>query len=159
VVALEGVAGSGKTTALAAIRDAAQRDGYLVQGFAPTSRAAQKLAEAGIASMTLQRSLARGHQSSDGYRRLYVVDESSLASTTQMHQCLERLGFRDRVLLVGDVRQHQAVEAGRPYHQLQEAGIRTVRLDTIVRQQDPSLKQVVEQLSRGNVPTAIRLLE
>jgi ATP-dependent exoDNAse (exonuclease V) alpha subunit len=76
-----------------------------------------------------------------------------------MHQFLQRLGSQDRVLLVGDVRQHQAVEAGRPYQQLQEAGIRTIRLDIIVRQQDPSLKQVVEELSRGDVPSAIRHLD
>ncbi|HEV8655194.1 MAG TPA: MobF family relaxase, partial [Candidatus Limnocylindria bacterium] len=159
VVALEGVAGSGKTTALAAVREVAQRDGYIVEGLAPASRAAQKLADAGIPSTTLQRYLARGQQSPDGHTRLYVLDESSLASTTQMHQFLQRLGSQDRVLLVGDVRQHQAVEAGRPYQQLQEAGIRTIRLDIIVRQQDPSLKQVVEELSRGDVPSAIRHLD
>jgi conjugative relaxase-like TrwC/TraI family protein len=159
VVALEGVAGSGKTTALVAVREAAQRDGYVVEGFAPTSRAAQKLAQAGIPSTTLQRYLARGPQAPDGYRRLYVVDESSLASTRQMHQFFARLGSQHRVLLVGDVRQHQAVEAGRPYQQLQEASISTIRLDTVVRQQDPSLKQVVEELSRGEVPAAIHHLD
>ena len=73
-----------------------------------------------------------------------------------MHDFLQRLGPQDRVLLVGDVRQHQAVDAGRPYQQLQEAGIETVRLDDIVRQQDPALKQVVEQLSRGEVRGAIQ---
>ena len=41
----------------------------------------------------------------------------------QMHAFLERLHADDRVLLVGDTRQHQAVDAGRPYQQLQEAGI------------------------------------
>jgi conjugative relaxase-like TrwC/TraI family protein len=158
VVALEGVAGSGKTTTLAAVREAVQRDGYLVEGLAPTSRAAQKLAAVGIPATTLQRYLAQGHQPPDGYPRLFVLDESSLASTTQVHQFLERRGSQDRVMLVGDVRQHQAVEAGRPYHQLQEAGLRTIRLDRIVRQQDPSLKQVVEELSRGDISTAIHHL-
>src|SRR5439155_1118179 len=42
VTALEGIAGAGKTTSLAAIREAAERDGYKVEGFAPTSRAVQK---------------------------------------------------------------------------------------------------------------------
>ena len=64
----------------------------------------------------------------------------------------------DRVLLVGDVRQHQAVDAGRPYQQLQEAGMETARLDDIVRQKDPALKAVVEQLSRGEVGPAIQAL-
>ena len=87
------------------------------------------------------------------------LDESSLASTKQMNEFLHRLKDNDRVLLVGDTRQHQAVEAGAPYQQLQEAGIQTARLDEIVRQKDPALKEVVEQLSRGNVREAIERLD
>jgi conjugative relaxase-like TrwC/TraI family protein len=161
VMALEGIAGTGKTTALAAIRDAAERDGYHVEGFAPTSRAAHKLAEAGIESSTLQHRLARGQQATSGadQKRLYVLDESSLASTKQMHTFLVRLGPADRVVLVGDVRQHEAVDAGRPYHQLQEAGIHTAHLDEIARQRDPELKAVVEHLSRGDVHGAVERLD
>ncbi|MGA8909168.1 MAG: MobF family relaxase, partial [Acidobacteriaceae bacterium] len=40
MMALEGVAGSGKTTSLAAVREGAERAGYQVEGLAPTSRAA-----------------------------------------------------------------------------------------------------------------------
>src|SRR5258707_13400032 len=61
--------------------------------------------------------------------------------------------------MTGDSRQHEAVEAGRPYQQLQEAGIETARLDEIVRQKDPALKEVVEHLSRGNVRDAMEKLE
>jgi conjugative relaxase-like TrwC/TraI family protein len=159
VTALEGVAGAGKTTSLAAIREAAERDGYKVEGFAPTSRAAQKLSEAGIDSTTLQRHLTRSEEPHDGQKRFYVLDESSLASTKQMNQFLHRLHDQDRVLLVGDTRQHEAVDAGKPYQQLQEAGIETARLDEIVRQKDPALKEVVEQLSRGNVREAMEKLD
>jgi ATP-dependent exoDNAse (exonuclease V) alpha subunit len=73
-------------------------------------------------------------------RHFYFVDESSLASTNQMREFLARLGPNDRVLLIGDTRQHQGVEAGRPFEQLQEAGMRTAKLDEIVRQKDPALK-------------------
>jgi conjugative relaxase-like TrwC/TraI family protein len=159
VMALEGVAGAGKTTSLKAIREAADREGYWVQGFAPTSRAAQKLAEAGIVSSTLQQHLARGDQGHGVRNCFYVLDESSLASTRQMNEFLHRLRKDDRVLLVGDTRQHEAVEAGRPYHQLQEAGIQTARLDEIMRQKDPGLKAVVEQLSRGHIGNAIEKLD
>jgi conjugative relaxase-like TrwC/TraI family protein len=159
VIALEGVAGAGKTTTLAAVRDATESDGYQVEGLAPTSRATQKLAEAGIPSRTLQRYLLQREDSSARQAQLFVVDESSLASTIQMHHFLQRLRSEDRVLLVGDIRQHQAVEAGRPYQQLQEAGLQTVRLDVIVRQQDPALKQVVEHLARGDVRIALQHLD
>jgi conjugative relaxase-like TrwC/TraI family protein len=155
IAALEGVAGGGKTTSLAAVQEAAVRAGYEVKGLAPTSRATQKLGEAGMETETLQRHLTRSDRASDGQKRLYIVDESSMVSTKQMHTFLERLRENDRVLLVGDTRQHEAVEAGRPYAQLQEAGLRTARLDEIIRQKDPALKQVVEQLARGDVQEAI----
>jgi ATP-dependent exoDNAse (exonuclease V) alpha subunit len=145
---LDGVAGAGKTTTLSAVRDAAERHGYQVEGFAPTSRAAQQLEEAGIASSTLQRHLARTHEPHSDGRHLYVLDEASLASTTQLHAFLHRLRASDRVLFVGDVLQHQSVDAGRAYQQLQEAGMETARLEAIVRQRDPALRAVVEQLAR-----------
>jgi conjugative relaxase-like TrwC/TraI family protein len=158
MMALEGVAGAGKTTSLAAVRDAVVHHGYEVKGLAPTSRAAQKLAEAGMETETLQRHLARGQQPDDGRARVYIVDEASMVGTRQMHAFLERLNRHDRVLFVGDVRQHEAVEAGRPYAQLQEAGLRTARLDEILRQKDPVLKETVEQLARGEVKEAIASL-
>jgi len=130
-----------------------------VEGFAPTSRAAQKLAEAGIETSTLQRHLARGEQPDSGERKLYVLDESSLASTRQMHDFIVRLHPNERVLLVGDTRQHEAVEAGRPFAQLQEAGMKTAKLDEIVRQRDPELKRAVEELARGDVGTALSSLD
>jgi len=159
MVGLDGVAGAGKTTTLAVIREGAAAQGYKVEGFAPTSRAAQKLADAGMETSTLQKHLARGQQPDTGERRLYVLDESSLASTKQMHEFVNRLHPNDRVLLVGDRRQHEAVEAGRPFAQLQDAGMKTVKLEEIIRQKDPELKQVVEQLARGEVREAVQGLE
>jgi ATP-dependent exoDNAse (exonuclease V) alpha subunit len=159
VVGLDGIAGTGKTTTLFVIREGAVAEGYRVEGFAPTSRAAQKLGEAGMETSTLQKHLARGQPPDTGEKRLYVLDESSLASTRQVHEFLNRLHPDDRVLLVGDRRQHEAVEAGRPFAQLQDAGMKTVKLEEIVRQKDPELKQVVEQLARGEVQKAIQNLD
>lgn len=159
ITGLQGAAGAGKTTSLAALREAAEKEGYTVEGFAPTSRAAYQLEEAGIKSATLQHHLAQGEHAHNGGKHLYFVDESSLASTKQMHEFFERLKETERVVLVGDTRQHQAVDAGRPFEQLQEAGMCTARLDDIVRQKDPALKETVEQLARGEVRQAIAALD
>ena len=157
---VQGFAGAGKTSTLVAIRTATESQGYQVEGFAPTSRAARQLKEAGIDAGTLQAFLARTTNSEvEDRKHLYVVDESSLASTNQIREFLSRLGPDDRVLLVGDIRQHQGVEAGRPFEQLQEAGMRTARLDEIVRQQDPALKSTVELLATGHVSAALEALE
>jgi ATP-dependent exoDNAse (exonuclease V) alpha subunit len=159
IFAVQGVAGSGKTTALSEIRVAAQRDGYQVKGLAPTSRAASQLEEAGVSSTTLQRHLAQPVSDSRGHGHLYMVDEASLVSTRQTGEFLDRLGPNDRVLMIGDTRQHQAVDAGRPFEQLQDAGMRTAKLDEIVRQKDPELKQVVSDLAHGRVREAVSELD
>ena len=69
----EAVAGAGKTTTLAVIREGAEAQGYKVEGFAPTSRAAQKLADSGTETSTLQKHLARGEKPDPGERRLYAI--------------------------------------------------------------------------------------
>jgi conjugative relaxase-like TrwC/TraI family protein len=159
IIGLDGIAGAGKTTTLAAVREGAESARYKVEGFAPTSRAAQTLGDAGIETMTLQAHLVRGQRADTGEHRLYVLDESSLASTRQMHEFIDRLHPNDRVLLVGDTRQHESVEAGRIFAQLQDAGMKTVKLEEIVRQKDPELKHTVEQLARGQVAEAVAGLE
>jgi conjugative relaxase-like TrwC/TraI family protein len=156
---IQGFAGSGKTTTLSVIRTAAELQGYRVEGFAPTSRAARQLGEAGVEAGTLQRFLARSTAPSPPEQKhFYFVDESSLASTNQMRDLLSRLAPQDRVLLIGDTRQHQGVEAGRPFEQLQEAGMRAAKLDQIVRQKDPELKTAVEMLATGQVSAALDAL-
>jgi conjugative relaxase-like TrwC/TraI family protein len=157
---IQGFAGSGKTTTLSVIRSGAETQGYQVEGFAPTSRAARQLGEAGVQAGTLQGFLARSATAMPpDQKHFYFVDESSLASTNQMRDFLSRLAPGDRVLLIGDTRQHQGVDAGRPFEQLQEAGMRTAKLDQIVRQKDPALKSAVEMLATGQVSAALDALQ
>jgi conjugative relaxase-like TrwC/TraI family protein len=158
VQGLQGSAGVGKSTALRMVREAAEQQGYVVEGFAPTSRAAQQLRDVGISADTLQGFLARSRQPSPD-PHFYMVDESSLASTTQARDFLRKIDAGDRVLFIGDARQHQGVDAGKPFQQLVEAGMQTVRLDQIVRQKSPELLQAVEHLSRGEIGAGIALLE
>jgi ATP-dependent exoDNAse (exonuclease V) alpha subunit len=160
VQGLLGYAGVGKTTTLSVIRGAAESAGFEVQGFAPTSRAARQLNEAGIQAGTLQGFLSQTQAPpASDQKRFYFIDESSLASTNQVRDFLARLGPNDRVLLIGDIRQHQGVEAGRPFEQLQNAGMRTAKLDEIVRQRDPELKSAVEMLAKGEVSKALCVLQ
>jgi hypothetical protein len=157
---IQGYAGTGKTTTLTAIREVAEREGYAVRGLAPTLKATSQLREAGISSTTIQSHLARNeHIPADPTgKRLFVLDESSLASTVQMRDFLARLRSLDRALLVGDIRQHEAIEAGRPFAQLQQAGMSTAKLDQIVRQKDPQLRAAVEHLPKGEIASAVRML-
>jgi ATP-dependent exoDNAse (exonuclease V) alpha subunit len=132
-----------------------------VEGFAPTSRAAKQLRDAGIKADTLQRFLAGGGLQAAGdpaSKHLYMVDESSLASTQQMRDFLAKIAPQDKVLLIGDTRQHQGVDAGKPFQQLQEAGMKTAQLDQIMRQKDPELLKAVEHLSNNETAIGIEML-
>ena len=158
---LQGLAGSGKTTTLQTIREGAESSGYIVEGFAPTSKAAGQLREAGIDATTLQSFLARGqnHPSADPANpHLYMLDESSLASTKQMRSFLIKLNPDDRVLVIGDTRQHQGVDAGRPFQQMQEAGMQTSQLDRIMRQKDPELLKAVQHLANNETVKGVAML-
>jgi conjugative relaxase-like TrwC/TraI family protein len=159
VQGLQGSAGVGKTTALSGVRQGAEQSGYVVEGFAPTSRAARQLRDAGIAADTLQGFLARTRNTDPAQKHLYMVDESSLASTQQMRDFLNKIGPQDKVLLIGDTRQHQGVDAGKPFEQLQLAGMQTAKLDQIVRQRDPELLKAVEHLSKNETTLGIEMLQ
>jgi conjugative relaxase-like TrwC/TraI family protein len=158
IFGIQGGAGTGKTTALSAVRELAEEHGYRTYGLGPTSRAAKELTQAGVDSETLQAYLTRGQQTEGSRPRLFFVDESSLASGKQMHDFLQTLQAHDRVLLIGDTRQHQSVEAGRIFAELQDAGMNTTRLDKIVRQKDEGLRQVVEAMAAGKILEGIDLL-
>jgi conjugative relaxase-like TrwC/TraI family protein len=159
IIGLQGGAGTGKTTALFVLRQAAEKEGYDVRGFAPTTRATKQLAESGIQSETLQKFIRRRLEEPHNHNRLFVLDESSLASTKNLHKFVARLEAQDKVLLVGDSRQHQAVEAGTPFEQFQKHGMETVQLSEIVRQRKPELKRTVEKLSAREMREAIDSLE
>jgi conjugative relaxase-like TrwC/TraI family protein len=155
---LQGLAGTGKTTTLETIREGAEKSGYTVEGFAPTSKASGQLREAGITAGTLQSFLQRTKPTDPDARHLYLLDESSLASSKQMRQFLDKIGPQDHIVVIGDIRQHQGVEAGRPFQQMQDAGMRTSLLDQIVRQKDPELLRAVEYLAKNETERGVGLL-
>ena len=175
VIGVQGYAGSGKTTMLDRARALLEKRGYEVRGLAPSASAARTLeAEAGIKSETLQRFLARNSGLAQGrltrkdekqMRATYrmtalVVDEGSLASTVQVRDLLKIANVLrlPRVVLVGDAKQLDAVDAGKPFAQLQGAGMKTAIMDEIMRQRDPDLKAAVEASLAGDVKRAFEKL-
>lgn len=75
-----------------------------------------------------------------------------------MRAFLEKIGPEDRVLVIGDTRQQQGVDAGRPFQQMQEAGMQTAMPDTIMRQKDPELLRAVQHLASNETEKGVALL-
>ena len=171
VVGVQGYAGTGKTKMLKRARALFEKRGYEVKGLAPSASAARTLeAEAGIESETLQRFLtryadvaqgrltraARKHLRAGYGKTALVVDEGSLASTREVRELLRIASVLrlPRVVLVGDAKQLDAVDAGKPFAQLQAAGMKTATMSEIMRQREPDLKAAVEATLAGDVRRA-----
>jgi ATP-dependent exoDNAse (exonuclease V) alpha subunit len=159
ITSIEGRAGAAKTTTVGAIRQFAEHKRYSVQGFAPTTRAVKSLSEAGIDARTVAGLLESQSQRHDA-NQIWIVDESSLLPTRQVNRLLHRANQEgvSRIVFVGDQRQHHAIEAGRPIHQMQEVGMVVARLDTIRRQRDPELREAVTRASNGEIAESLAIL-
>jgi conjugative relaxase-like TrwC/TraI family protein len=160
LTAIEGRAGATKTTTVGAIREFAQEHGYAVHGFAPTTRAVKALSEAGVPARTIA-SLLESRSRNPQTKQVWIIDESSLLATRQVNRLLHQAQAEgvERVIFVGDQRQHHAIEAGRPISQMQTAGMAVARLETIRRQRDPELRQAVTYAAQGEIGAALAILE
>jgi len=154
-IAWQGVAGAGKTYSLKLVAQLAKEQGYEVTGYAPSAQAANTLSEeTNIESNTVARLLHsdsdRDSNSDPQKQAIWIVDEAGLLSAKDAHQLLAKAQSQNaRVILVGDIRQLSAVEAGNPFKSLQSAGIQTAYLEESRRQKTEALRAAVVCLSAG----------
>jgi Ti-type conjugative transfer relaxase TraA len=158
IAAVAGAAGAGKSASLAAAREAWEAEGYRVRGAALAGKAADALqASAGIESRTLhalEYSWSRGR---DPLSRqdVLVIDEAGMVGSRQMGRVLE--AARDagaKVVLVGDARQLQPIEAGAAFRAIAEQ-IGVVEIETIRRQRQDWAREASQAFATGAVPEGI----
>jgi conjugative relaxase-like TrwC/TraI family protein len=168
VVAVQGIAGSAKTTTvLKTVGVVAREEGYEVRGLAPSAAAARALEEGtSLKSETTHSFLAElrqaqvqqgreGQTQEQAGRCLWIVDEAGLMSAKQTRDLLRAAEAHDaRVLLVGDAKQLGSVEAGRSFAQVQEH-VETYRIETVLRQRNGHLRKAVDQAYRGKAAEAL----
>ena len=150
-IAWQGVAGAGKTYSLKLVAQLAKEQGYEVSGYAPSAQAANTLSEeANIESNTVARLLHSSGDRTPQKQAIWIVDEAGLLSAKDAHKLLKKAQLQNvRVILVGDIRQLSAVEAGNPFKSLQIAGIQTAYLEESRRQKTEALRAAVVCLNAG----------
>ncbi len=177
-VAVEGLAGTGKTTMVRAVKDLAEEYGFTVRGMAPTGAASKVLANETkmqtdtvamftIKERQLQKDIDAATKRGAPIQRnkeLWLVDESSFLSQRQKAQ-IDQMAIKAgaKVVYLGDTLQLQGVEAGKPFELAQRAGIETAQMTEISRQKNPELKAIVDvmtgrdQLAPGERLTNVEL--
>jgi ATP-dependent exoDNAse (exonuclease V) alpha subunit len=158
--AIEGLAGTAKTRTVGAIQEFAEGQGYSVAGFGMTSGSVKALKETGIEARTVASLMANPLPTKRG-PEMWIVDESSLLATRPVNHLLKAAQQHgvERILFVGDQRQHHAIEAGAPIRQFLASNMAVAELNVIRRQRDPALKQAVELAAKGKPAEALEKLQ
>jgi conjugative relaxase-like TrwC/TraI family protein len=149
VIGVQGLAGTGKSHMLREAKAVVNSAGHEMIAVAPYSSQGRAMRELGMEARTVASFLAAKDKHLDA-RSTLVVDEAGTVPTRQMEELLRVAQERGaRVVLLGDTRQTRAIEAGRPFDQLQERGMETVTMSEIQRQRDPELRRAVELAATG----------
>lgn len=156
---IQGSAGVGKSHLIKTTARIAEQNGYRVVVLAPYANQVERLQADGLNASTLATFLVAKDKNLDR-RTVMVIDEAGLVPTRQMEAALkvaER--YRTRIVLVGDVQQLKAIEAGRPFAQLTASGMQTAIVDQIRRQKTPDLKPAVELAAKGRAGESLACIE
>ncbi|MGO6993573.1 Ti-type conjugative transfer relaxase TraA, partial [Rhizobium johnstonii] len=139
-----GFAGAGKSTMLAAARQAWEAQGYRVHGAALAGKAAEGLEQSsGITSRTLA-SWEYSWQADRGRlnaRDVFVIDEGGMVGSRQLARFVDEVKRAGaKLVLVGDHEQLQAIGAGAPFRAIAEA-VGHAQLSEVRRQRTDWQKQ------------------
>ena len=147
-VIVSGVAGAGKSHLVKAIKEAAPNRNYLA--LAPTATAATDLGgSAGVQSDTLAGFLQTGGEKV-GRNSVLFVDEASMSSTRQAVRLLDIAEKRKaRIVFLGDVKQLDAVEQGKPFDLLIRMGMRQTFIEKSFRQKNAQMQMLVKAAREG----------
>jgi len=162
-VGIQGDAGTGKTytvnQAVALVKQAADMgERYRTIALAPYGNQVKALKNEGLEAHTLA-SFLRTKDKPIDCKTIIVLDESGVVGSRQMEQVMrivEKAGAR--MVLIGDTKQTEAIEAGKPFAQLQQDGMQTARISEIQRQKEPQLKAAVEHAAEGRVSQSLKHL-
>jgi conjugative relaxase-like TrwC/TraI family protein len=157
---LIGVAGSGKTSTLSAVRAGFEASGYTVIGAATSGQAAKALEEgATVPSRTVASLTWRLDHRRDVLTRRHVLllDEAGMtpdADVAKLLGAVEAAGAR--AIIAGDFRQLDAVGPGGALEALaRRHPAHTWALGDNLRQRDPAERQALQDLRAGDVLNAV----
>lgn len=174
IVAIQGVAGAGKSTVLKPVADILREEGKSVLGLAVQNTLVQMLErDTGIPSMTVARFL-RQHQGllegADQARlaearaalrgTTVLLDEASMVGNADKEKLvrLANLLQLDRFAGIGDRKQLGAVDAGKPFDVMQKAGVETAIMSTNLRARERALRDAQYAAQGGHIDEALRHL-
>jgi conjugative relaxase-like TrwC/TraI family protein len=173
---VQGGAGVGKSASLALVARLILDAGRPVHALAHAGRTARDFgAKLGAPAATIDSFLARYSRVLDGSATpqqlararaslsgaVLMVDEASQVGTDRLGKLIDLANRMDvaRLVLAGDTRQLQAIEAGKPFEQLQREGLPTTTINQNLRVASPQTKALNTALEKGDIDKAFAVLK
>ncbi|WP_230960816.1 AAA family ATPase, partial [Erythrobacter donghaensis] len=173
---VQGGAGVGKSAALAPVAAIAREEGRQVVALSHVGRIAREFGEKTASpASTVDAFLARYGRVIDGSASadkvataraelsgaLVMVDEASQIGTDRLARLITLANQMDvgKLVLAGDVKQLPAIEAGKPFAQLQQHDLRQSQITENLRAQTPQMQAINRALEQGDVAQAFAALK
>ena len=176
IVAVQGIAGAGKSSLLKPAAALLRQQGKTVLGLAVQNTLVQMLErDTGIESRALAKFLgnhkallkekpdpkALALAKAAMKDHVLVLDEASMVSNSDKEKLvrLANLIGVDRLVMIGDKKQLGAVDAGKPFALVQAAGIETAKMITNLRARDKTLRRAQYAAQGGDISGALDYLK
>jgi len=172
IIGIQGDAGTGKTSMLKAVNEL--KGNTRIYGLSYTGKAAKEIEKAtkseialkasGIESSTIASFLNKiesGRIDKEEFRGAkLIVDEASMLGTKDTTKLLDfAKESGSQIVLIGDVKQFKAINAGDPFSLLQNNGMSTENMSEVLRQTDKTLIKAVAELNDYNTDKAFETLD
>ena len=160
VVGIQGYAGVGKSYTLSQTLPQVEAMGSNVHVFAPYGAQVKSLKEDGHDAHTLAKLLnSQSMQDAINENDLIIVDEAGVIPNKDAEKLLKIAEQRNaKVVLLGDIQQTKAINAGKPFDLLQDNKMSLAIIDEIQRQKDETLKKAVSQAAKDQPKQSIQTL-
>ena len=163
ITIISGKAGTGKTTLMREVQTGIDEAGKKIFAFAPSAEASRMVQRKEgfenadtVAKLILDKDLQEKTKN-----QVIWVDEGGTLSNKQMNKIFDIAKEQNaRIIITGDTKQHTSVERGDALRTLQQhAGISSITVSKIQRQQNEQYKQAVQFLSKADIEKGFNKLD
>lgn len=172
---VQGDPGTGKTSMVNKVKEVLEtvapvcaEQEVKIRGVAPTYQAVKELEAIGVPSQTLKSFLIENADISerdpadrpDYSKTVFILDEYSMVSNNDARDFKKIIASSNsRGIHLGDIKQFEAVPAGRPQAVEMKAGVKTVHMEELVRQQNKDAQQIAKAAIKGDVAGVFAAVE
>ena len=163
ITIVAGGAGTGKTWSIKEVARGAKEEGVNFGAFAPSSAASRQVQRAdGFENATTIADLLQNKKLQQGLKGGVIwIDEAGMVGNKTMNDVIKiAKEQKARILLTGDIKQHNSVERGDALRIIQKyGGVEPARISKIQRQKVADYKGAVKLISDGKIGEGVKALD